>query len=143
MAAPKDSFIVHNEWMYYVGDGKMRLVLPKQYDFKGTSLIESAIEASHKVIMHRGFKVTYADVSNYFYWKGMSSDIKEYVESYDTCQRVKYSTQLPPGLLIPLHVPQRPWKEISIDFLSVKEMEENFPYGSHVIFGKDRKLSKI
>ena len=52
----------------------------------------------------------------------MSKDVQEYVKSYDICQRTKYTTQLPPGLITPLNVPTLPWNSISMDFISMPEI---------------------
>ena len=43
-----------------------------------------------------------------FEWRGMASDVEQYVLTCDACQRNKHSKQLTPGLLMPLPLPEEP-----------------------------------
>ena len=52
----------------------------------------------------------------------MAKDIREYIKSCDTCQRIKYTTQKPSGLLHPPTSPARPWTDISMDFLYMSQI---------------------
>ncbi|CAL1383912.1 unnamed protein product [Linum trigynum] len=47
----------------------------------------------------------------------MAQVVKAYVESCNTCQRVKLSHLRPAGLLQPMPVPERVWEDISMDFI--------------------------
>jgi hypothetical protein len=67
---------------------------------------------------HVGFLKTYYNIHQSFFWKGMWSDIQKYVAECDTCQRQKFETIPPPGLLQPLHVLVQKWFEISMDFIN-------------------------
>lgn len=44
--------------------------------------------------------------------------IYKYVDSCVVCQQAKVRRSKPVGLLQPLPVPSRPWKDISMDFIS-------------------------
>ena len=48
----------------------------------------------------------------------MKRDVQQYVQACDTCQRQKYITAAPSGLLQPLPIPERVWEDISIDFIT-------------------------
>jgi hypothetical protein len=48
----------------------------------------------------------------------MRADVRAFVSKCDSCQRVKASNALPPGKLMPLEVPSRPWESISMDFIT-------------------------
>ncbi len=48
---------------------------------------------------HMGYKKTLEKVTKQFYWEKMPNSVKKFVNSCDTCQRIKHSTQKPYGLL--------------------------------------------
>ena len=48
----------------------------------------------------------------------MNQDVRNYVKSCDSCQRIKASQQTPAGLLQPLPIPQHPWEQVSMDFIT-------------------------
>jgi hypothetical protein len=52
-----------------------------------------------------------------YHWDLMSSDAKRFVRNCNQCRQSKISRQLRQGLLQPLPVPDRFWKQISIDFM--------------------------
>ncbi|OJD21287.1 hypothetical protein ACJ73_07374 [Blastomyces percursus] len=56
-----------------------------------------------------------------YYWKRMGLDIDQYVANCHTSRRSHRPRDLPPGLLKPLPIPQRPWQHISMDFMSFTE----------------------
>ncbi|PNX96070.1 retrotransposon-related protein [Trifolium pratense] len=67
---------------------------------------------------HSGFYKTYRRVAANVYWVGMKSKIQGFVRSCDVCQRQKYLTSSPGGLLQPLPIPSQIWEDISIDFIT-------------------------
>jgi hypothetical protein len=67
---------------------------------------------------HQGIERTYAAVHKLFYWPRMNNDVREYVKSCDSCQRIKASQQVPAGLLQPLPIPKQPWDQVSMDFIT-------------------------
>lgn len=94
---------------------KGRLVLSK-----GSNKIPIVLVECHDSISggHSGFFRTYKRVSSFFYWEGMRNAVKQYVEACEVCQRQKYSTLAPGGLLQPLPIPTQVWQDISMDFIS-------------------------
>lgn len=56
-------------------------------------------------------------VTSSLYWKGMTNTIIDFMRSCDTCQRTKYMTTLPSGLLQPLPTPTQVWEDISMNFI--------------------------
>ena len=66
---------------------------------------------------HFGTDKTLSLLSRSFTWNGMARDVRAYVRSCDTCQRIKPSTQVPAGLLQPLPIPEHKWESVSLDFI--------------------------
>ncbi|GAX79571.1 hypothetical protein CEUSTIGMA_g7012.t1 [Chlamydomonas eustigma] len=54
---------------------------------------------------HPGYLKTLNSIASHYWWPRMTRTVKSYVSSCATCQRIKPSTQLPPGLLQPHAVP--------------------------------------
>ena len=67
---------------------------------------------------HSGFYRTYRRLASNLFWKGMKGDIMRFVQDCDVCQRQKYLTTAPGGLLQPLPIPDQVWEDISLDFIS-------------------------
>ena len=57
-------------------------------------------------------------ISRTYYWPEMRQQIKQYIKNCDTCQRIKSNNHAPYGLLKPLEAPSRPWKSITMDFIT-------------------------
>ena len=66
---------------------------------------------------HSGFLKTLHRVQRDFYWPGMRFDVKKHVRECDVCQRLKYETCHVVGLLQPLLIPDKPWLDVSMDFV--------------------------
>lgn len=66
---------------------------------------------------HAGYEKTYQRVKRDFYWKGMKREVRQHIQHCRVCQHNKYETALPAGLLQPLPIPNRPWSDISMDFI--------------------------
>lgn len=64
-----------------------------------------------------GYLRTYKKLASIVYWEGMRRRIQEYVQACETCQRNKYQTLSPGGLLQPLPIPTQVWSDISMDFI--------------------------
>jgi hypothetical protein len=66
---------------------------------------------------HPGYLRTCKKIASVVYWEGMRKNIKEYVDACEVCQRNKYQTLSPGGLIQPLPVPKQVWTDISMDFI--------------------------
>ena len=67
---------------------------------------------------HLGAQRTIEQVQRLFVWPGMTTDVKEFVDTCHTCQRDKAPRQGPAGHLLPLAVPGRRWESVSMDFIT-------------------------
>ena len=53
-----------------------------------------------------------------YFWLGMSTYMKNYVSRCDQCAHFKGSNTVPPGKLQPLDIPNMPWIDVSVDFIT-------------------------
>ena len=112
-------------FMYFTDrKGFRRLVIPALFNYNGMSIDEILIRDAHEETVHGGVLLTLEHLTNKVIWQNISNDVKQYVESCDSCQRVKYGTQLPAGLLTSLPVTTMAFADISIDFISVSKVEK-------------------
>ena len=66
---------------------------------------------------HPGREGTYKILARDFFWPGMSNDVRRFVRNCDVCGRTKPWRDGLQGFLKPLPLPDRIWKEISMDFI--------------------------
>jgi hypothetical protein len=66
---------------------------------------------------HSGCLATYQRVKRLFWWKGLKSDVKLFVQQCAVCQHAKSERVLYPGLLQPLPVTQGAWQDLTMDFI--------------------------
>lgn len=114
---------------------KGRLVLPK-----GSGWIPVLCHEFHSSVIggHSGVQKTYQRMAREVYWAGMKGDVAKFVAECDVCQRQKYSTMAPSGLLQPLALPTTVWSELTMDFIDGLPRSEGFT----VIFVVVDRLSK-
>lgn len=74
---------------------------------------------------HPGREITYRTLARDFFWPGMTESIRRYVRNCDVCGRTKTWREGTQGLLKPLPIPERIWKEISMDFIEKLPISEN------------------
>lgn len=66
---------------------------------------------------HSGFPVTFSRVKKLFAWRGMKSDVYNYVAACSICLQAKPDRVEYPGLLVPLPVPSESWQVVSMNFI--------------------------
>ncbi|SGY12017.1 BQ5605_C011g06360 [Microbotryum silenes-dioicae] len=89
-----------------------RILLPKTGDFR-----ENAIHDAHNATGHFGLHKTYERLRRDFIWSGMKESCKEYVESCSVCQTMKMHGTGFAGRIHNLNVPDRPMREVGLDFV--------------------------
>jgi len=67
---------------------------------------------------HCGRDRMLAEAQRRFHWRGMATDVEQYVLTCDACQRNKHSKQRTPGLMIPLPLPEEPCVHWTTDAVS-------------------------
>ncbi|KAJ6437046.1 FHA domain-containing protein [Purpureocillium lavendulum] len=71
-----------------------------------------------EVAGHQGGTKTCKRIQAQYYWPGLRRDVRRYVSTCRECQLAKPRHHKPYGLLAPLPAPERPWQEISMDFIT-------------------------
>jgi hypothetical protein len=67
---------------------------------------------------HPGRSKTLDYLSRTYTWPKMHADVDRYTRNCHTCQRSKSNRHAPFGKLRPLPIPERPWQDISMDFVT-------------------------
>ncbi len=75
---------------------------------------------------HPGRAVTLDLIRRNYSWPGLQRQVRLFVTSCDTCQRVKADHHKPYGLLQPLPVPSRPWEDLSWDLIVKLPISQGF-----------------
>ena len=88
----------------FVVDGEWKVWLPHTSDIRKEIMEECHDNESAG---HKGFQRTKELVLRNFWWKGVSADIRDYVNSCPICQTVKVDRRRKLGQLQPLDVPTR------------------------------------
>ena len=65
---------------------------------------------------HFGVKKTLEILHEHFYWPSMKHDVQSVCDKCIPCKQAK-SKVLPHGFYTPLHVPNHPWVDVSMDFV--------------------------
>jgi hypothetical protein len=66
---------------------------------------------------HPGREETYRIITVRWFWPQMTKDVRRFVANCDLCRQSKSWRQKKHGLLRPLPVPSRTWKDLSVDFI--------------------------
>jgi len=83
------------------------------------SLRTRVLELHHDSVAagHFGVNKTTELISRNFWWPKFHADVKNFVKTCEICCKSKVPKHKPYGLLSPLSTPNRPWSDISIDFI--------------------------
>jgi hypothetical protein len=75
---------------------------------------------------HSGVQATYNRLKHHFSWKGMKADVDSFIKQCSVCQHNKHSHNNPAGLLQPLPIPARVWRDLSMDFIEGLPKSEGY-----------------
>ena len=113
-------WVNQNDLWFYKG----ALYVPDHYNLR-----TECISKYHDAPMqgHPDSHRTYQAVKRFYYWPLMRSDIMEYVQTCDSCQRHKKSTSLPSGLLqaTPIPPPNDKGRHWIVDFATKLPLTES------------------
>ncbi|GMF51678.1 unnamed protein product [Phytophthora fragariaefolia] len=101
--------------LYYQVDGgdEPQIVVPNDEDLRHRDLYEA-----HDTPLsgHLGREKTYTSVARNFWWPHMYKWVRKYVQTCETCQRVKPAPSVS-ALVMSLPVPADCWRSVSMDFI--------------------------
>jgi hypothetical protein len=81
----------------------------------GPTTCSSSISTSS--IRHFGVEKTLVVLQKQFYWPKLRQDVSKYIKSCTACAIPKLAIKKQ-GLYTPLHIPEKPWESISMDYMS-------------------------
>ena len=67
---------------------------------------------------HSGVRRTMLLIQQHFFWPRMKQDVDRYIRNCHICRRAKAPRNCYNGTLKPLLVPERPWTDITMDFVT-------------------------
>ncbi|GKB95105.1 ty3-gypsy retrotransposon protein, partial [Tanacetum coccineum] len=107
-----EDFNVEGDRLLYQG----RLFLPRTFKW-----IPLLFQEFHSSVIggHSGVLKTYQRMAAEVYWVGMRKDVAKMVSECEICQRHKYSTMVPGGLLQPLELPDKVWEGKMLPWISL------------------------
>jgi hypothetical protein len=70
------------------------------------------------MVGHAGIAKTLALLKRQYYWPRMDITVTRYIRNCHSCRRAKPFNDAYNGVLIPLPIPQQPWQDVSMDFIS-------------------------
>jgi hypothetical protein len=66
---------------------------------------------------YSGVHATYQLIKNLFAWHELKAAVEDFMKQCSVCQHAKHSTTHPQGLLQPLPIPDKAWRDIIMNFV--------------------------
>ncbi|KAK1911200.1 hypothetical protein P3342_011802 [Pyrenophora teres f. teres] len=104
---------VSDEGKLFISNGRLVVPFSEKLRTRIIAHIHNSLPGGHG-----GRTTTYQQVSQWYYWQGMTDTIARFTNSCMTCKRSKVNRSAKHGLLHPLPVPTQYWDDISIDFIT-------------------------
>ena len=110
-----------------------RLAIPEE-------LIKDVIQEVHcsREVGHHGIRATLKVIRKSYDRPGLSGITAQYIKNCFECCANKADNQKPQGLLKPLPIPEKPWTDIAMDFISLPPSKE----GNDTVLVTIDRLSK-
>ena len=117
-----------------------RIVVPDNKEIR-----DRVVQELHSIpySAHRGIQRTIGKVRKSFFWKGMSGNVREFVENCPVCQMEKSDHTLSKGKLQSTHIPETKWSGISIDFITDLSMSSRNRDSVLVIVDKATRMAHL
>ena len=92
-----------------------RVIIPDDYSVRNSIVTELHVIPYS---LHPGIQRTVQKVRKHFFWRGMTGNVREFVESCPVCQTEKTDHTLGRGVLQSTSIPEKKWSEVSLDFIT-------------------------
>ena len=104
---------------------KGRLIISEKDNLrtKVIDLIHSPIDSAHP-----GKNKTKRLLATRYFWPGMTAEVERFISNCSRCLPYKTRKDLPPGLLQPLSIPDRPNQHLTINFKELLKDKEGYDY---------------
>jgi len=91
----------------------------KRYVPENNQLRLRLIQEHHETALagYPGRAKTFDFLDRQYYWNEMRKQVDQYVQNSHSCQRLRTTRHATFGVLLPLSVPEKPWEDISMDFV--------------------------
>jgi len=121
----RDDVVKDKDGLLYLVDKEKRLILVDDKQ------IETVLQEAHATTFggHVGKNRLAARLRDLYYFKGFWMVIEKFIKACPVCQKCRIET-VKQGFLNPLPIPDRPWKDLSTDYVNIPKSEN----------GKDRLL---
>ncbi|KAH0610200.1 uncharacterized protein H6S33_011727 [Morchella sextelata] len=110
--------LLYRGMLYVPDDDDLRLRLLKEYHDKPSA-------------GHPGRAKTLELLSREYYWPQMRKFVDQYIRNCNVCTRSKASHNAPYGILRPMPIPDGPWTDVSMDF--VTDLPESDGYNAILV----------
>jgi len=122
----RNNLLYYRDRLYIPDDPELRLQVMKKY--------HDSTSAGHP-----GRYETFYVISRALFWPNMREHISQYMCNCQSCMLAKPSTHGKYGFLHPLPIPNQPWQEVSMDFVTGLPISE----GYHTIMVVVDSLTKM
>ena len=112
----KNRYKLHNELVWSIANGSMRLIIPQSAEEIKTQLMHASHDGPWAG--HLGPRKTLQRLLRYCTWQGIRKDVYAYCKACNTCQRTKPTQHSAQGERWPLFIPVRKWSWVSLDFVT-------------------------
>ena len=96
--------------LYWMAD---KLAIPKMRELR-----HQIWDEYHTTAGHPSMERTLSSILKAFWWPGMRKEAKTLWKTCPVCPKIKGLTSKPPGSLLPLPVPNKPWEYCSVDYIT-------------------------
>ena len=114
--------IVPNKLMYFYNlETKPTIVIQQ-------SEVDDVLKEVHYNCGHQCYRYTYNLAHDRYFWPGMTSTIKQYINMCDRCSRCEYGHRTPSEPLTPIQVISEPWYKVGMDLCKPKFPSSEYQY---------------